>query len=86
MPFFYSLFGMVAIWMVYDLGEHANDFQKAHLGFEEINKFYLVRSLYRRQLAAPCVWRSLYVLTRMSRNEIVSMLGAGGRGRGRCYR
>ena len=42
-PFFYSLFGMVAIWMVYDLGEHANDFQEAHLGFEAISKFYLVQ-------------------------------------------
>jgi lipopolysaccharide export system permease protein len=79
-PFFYSLFGMVAIWMVYDLGEHANDFQEAHLGFEAISKFYLVQIPFIVVSWLPlCVLLGLlYVLTRMSRrNEIVSMLGAG---------
>ena len=79
-PFFYSLFGMVAIWMVYDLGEHANDFQEAHLGFEAISKFYLVQIPFIVVNWLPlCVLLGLlYVLTRMSRrNEIVSMLGAG---------
>ena len=79
-PFFYSLFAMVAIWMVYDLGEHANDFQEAHLGFEAISKFYLVQIPFIVVSWLPlCVLLGLlYVLTRMSRrNEIVSMLGAG---------
>jgi lipopolysaccharide export system permease protein len=79
-PFFYSLFGMVAIWMVYDLGEHANDFQEAHLGIEAISKFYLVQIPFIVVSWLPlCVLLGLlYVLTRMSRrNEIVSMLGAG---------
>ena len=79
-PFFYSLFGMVAIWLVYDLGEHANDFQEARLGFEAISTFYLVQIPYIVVTWLPlCVVLGLlYVLTRMSRrNEIVSMLGAG---------
>src|SRR5271167_1275082 len=65
---------MVAIWMVYDLGEHANDFQEAHLGFEAISKFYLVQIPFIVVSWLPlCVLLGLlYVLTRMSRrNEIV---------------
>ena len=71
---------MVAIWLVYDLGEHTNDFQEAHLGFEAISKFYLVQIPFIVVSWLPlCVLLGLlYVLTRMSRrNEIVSMLGAG---------
>jgi lipopolysaccharide export system permease protein len=79
-PFFYSLFGMLAIWLVYDLGEHANDFQEAHLGFQPIAQFYLVQFpfIIVNQLPLSVLLGLLYVLTRMSRrNEIVSMLGAG---------
>ncbi len=79
-PFFYSLFGMVAVWLVYDLGEHANDFQEAHLSFESISRFYLTQIPFVVVTWMPlCVLLGLlYVLTRMSRrNEIVSMLGAG---------
>jgi lipopolysaccharide export system permease protein len=79
-PFFYSLFGMLAIWLVYDLGEHANDFQEAHLGFEQISQFYVVQVpfIILNQLPLSVLLGLLYVLTRMSRrNEIVSMLGAG---------
>ena len=79
-PFFYSLFGMLAIWLVYDLGEHANDFQEAHLGFQPIAQFYLVQFpfIIVNQLPLSVLLGLLYVLTRMSRrNEIVSMLTAG---------
>jgi lipopolysaccharide export system permease protein len=79
-PFFYSLFGMVAVWLVYDLGEHANDFQEAHLSLESIGRFYLTQIPFIVVTWMPlCVLLGLlYVLTRMSRrNEIVSMLGAG---------
>jgi lipopolysaccharide export system permease protein len=79
-PFFYSLFGMIAVWLVYDLGEHANDFQEAHLSFESISRFYLTQIPFVVVTWMPlCVLLGLlYVLTRMSRrNEIVSMLGAG---------
>jgi lipopolysaccharide export system permease protein len=79
-PFLYSMFGMVAVWLVYDLGEHANDFQEAHLSFESISRFYLTQIPFVIVTWMPlCVLLGLlYVLTRMSRrNEIVSMLGAG---------
>jgi lipopolysaccharide export system permease protein len=79
-PFSYSLFGMLAIWLVYDLGEHANDFQEAHLGFHPIANFYLVQIpfIIVNQLPLSVLLGLLYVLTRMSRrNEIVSMLTAG---------
>src|SRR6202011_3384002 len=79
-PFFYSFFGMLSIWLAYDLGEHANDFQEAHLGFEPIAQFYLVQIpfIIVNQLPLSVSLGLLYVLTRMSRsNEIVSMLGAG---------
>ena len=71
---------MLAIWLVYDLGEHANDFQEAHLGFQPIAQFYLVQIpfIIVNQLPLSVLLGLLYVLTRMSRrNEIVSMLGAG---------
>ncbi|HYY26679.1 MAG TPA: LptF/LptG family permease [Chthoniobacterales bacterium] len=79
-PFIYSLFGMLAIWLVYDLGEHANDFQEAHLGFQPIAQFYLAQFpfIIVNQVPLSVLLGLLYVLTRMSRrNEIVSMLSAG---------
>jgi lipopolysaccharide export system permease protein len=71
---------MLAIWLVYDLGEHANDFQEAHLGFRPIAEFYLTQFpfIIVNQLPFSVLLGLLYVLTRMSRrNEIVSMLTAG---------
>lgn len=71
---------MLAIWLVYDLGEHANDFQQAHLGFQPIAQFYVAQFpfIILNQLPLSVLLGLLYVLTRMSRrNEIVSMLGAG---------
>src|SRR5215467_10246967 len=71
---------MVAVWLVYDLGEHANDFQEAHLSFESIARFYLTQIPFVVVTWMPLavLLGLLYVLTRMSRrNEIVSMLGAG---------
>jgi LPS export ABC transporter permease LptG len=71
---------MLAIWLVYDLGEHANDFQEAHLGFKQIARFYVAQFpfIIVNQLPLSVLLGLLYVLTRMSRrNEIVSMLSAG---------
>ena len=79
-PFTYSLLGMLAIWLVYDLGEHANDFQEAHLGFQPIARFYLAQFpfIIVNQVPLSVLLGLLYVLTRMSRrNEIVSMMSAG---------
>ena len=55
---------MLAIWLVYDLGEHANDFQEAHLGFEPIAQFYLVQIpfIIVNQLPMSVLLGLLYVL------------------------
>jgi lipopolysaccharide export system permease protein len=79
-PFVYALFILVAIWLVYDLGVHANDFQEAQLSFKSIAAFYLIQLPFVILNCMPlCVLLGLlYMLTRMSRrNEIVSMLSAG---------
>jgi lipopolysaccharide export system permease protein len=79
-PFIYALFILVAIWLVYDLGVHANDFQEAHLPFKSIAAFYLIQLPFVVLNCLPlCVLLGLlYMLTRMSRrNEIVSMLSSG---------
>ena len=79
-PFIYVLFTLIAIWLVYDLGVHANDFQEAHLSFRAITQFYLIQMPFVIVSCLPlcALLGSLYMLTRMSRhNEIVSMLSAG---------
>ncbi len=79
-PFSYALFGMVAIWLIYDLGENTATFQDAHLSPGTIALFYLVQLPFILVTWIPLavLLGLLYVLTRMSRrNEIVSMLSAG---------
>jgi LPS export ABC transporter permease LptG len=79
-PFFYALFGMLGIWLVYDLGVNGPNFVEAHIPAHLIALFYLVQSPYMIVNFLPlCVLLGLlYVLTRMSRrNEIISMLSAG---------
>lgn len=79
-PFCYALFGMVAIWLIYDLGENTATFQDAHLSAGTIALFYLIQLpfILVNWIPLAVLLGLLYVLTRMSRrNEIVSMLGAG---------
>jgi lipopolysaccharide export system permease protein len=79
-PFLYSLFGLIAVWLVYDLGTRANTFQDAHLSFRAIAQFYLTQIpfILVNWMPLGVLLGLLYVLTRMSRrNEIVSMLSAG---------
>ena len=79
-PFLYALLGMIAIWLIYDLGENTATFQDAHLRVATIFLFYLTQLPYVLVTWMPLavLLGLLYVLTRMSRrNEIVSMLGAG---------
>jgi LPS export ABC transporter permease LptG len=79
-PFLYSLFGLIAVWLVYDLGTRANAFQDAHLSFRAIAQFYLTQIpfILVNWMPLGVLLGLLYVLTRMSRrNEIVSMLSAG---------
>jgi lipopolysaccharide export system permease protein len=79
-PFSYSLFGMLGIWLVYDLGVNGPNFVEAHIPSRIIVLYYFVQSPYMIVNFLPlCVLLGLlYVLTRMSRrNEIISMLSAG---------
>ncbi|MGA8479218.1 MAG: LptF/LptG family permease [Chthoniobacterales bacterium] len=79
-PFSYALFGMLGIWLVYDLGVNGPNFVDAHIPAHLITLFYLVQSPFMIVNFLPlCVLLGLlYVLTRMSRrNEIISMLSAG---------
>jgi lipopolysaccharide export system permease protein len=79
-PFIYALFGMLGIWLVYDLGVNGPNFVDAHIPAHLIAFFYLVQCPYMIVNFLPlCVLLGLlYVLTRMSRrNEIISMLCAG---------
>jgi lipopolysaccharide export system permease protein len=79
-PFFLSLFGMIAIWLIYDLGENTATFQDNHLRIGFILLYYLTQMPYILVTWLPLavLLGLLYVLTRMSRrNEIVSMLTAG---------
>ncbi len=79
-PFFLALFGMIAIWLIYDLGENTANFQDNHLKIGFIALYYLTQLPYVvvTWLPLAILLGLLYVLTRMSRrNEIVSMMTAG---------
>jgi LPS export ABC transporter permease LptG len=78
--FFYSIFGILGIWLVYQLGVEGPRFLELHLSFRVIAIYYLQQVPYMLVLWMPLavLLGLLYVLTRMSRrNEIVAMLGAG---------
>ena len=79
-PFCYSMFGILGIWLVYDLGVQGPTFLELHLSFRVIAIYYLAQIPYMLVTWMPLsvLLGLLYVLTRMSRrNEIVSMLSAG---------
>jgi LPS export ABC transporter permease LptG len=78
--FFYSIFGILGIWLVYQLGVEGPRFLELHLSARVITLYYLAQVPYMLVLWMPLavLLGLLYVLTRMSRrNEIVAMLGAG---------
>jgi len=79
-PFFYCLFGFIAIWFIFDLSDNLPDFIQGRASLSALAAYYssqipqiIVMSLPIAQLLSL-----LYALTSMSRsNEIISMLGAG---------
>ena len=78
--FLYSIFGILGIWLVYQLGVEGPRFLDLHLSTRVIILYYLEQVPYMLVLWMPLavLLGLLYVLTRMSRrNEIVAMLGAG---------
>ena len=74
------MFGILGIWLVYQLGVEGAKFAELHVSFRVILLYYLAQAPYLVVLWMPLavLLSLLYVLTRMSRrNEIVAMLGAG---------
>src|SRR5277367_3394680 len=79
-PFLYSTFGFLAIWLVFDLSDNMHDFIEAHVKLKALAYFYLTQFPQILVICLPVglLLALLYSLSRMSRsNEIISMLTAG---------
>ncbi|HEX4083545.1 MAG TPA: LptF/LptG family permease [Chthoniobacteraceae bacterium] len=79
-PFVYSTFGFLAIWLVFDLCGDGHDFIEYHIGIKKLSEFYLSQFPQILVICLPVglLLALLYSLSRMSRsNEIISMLTAG---------
>ena len=79
-PFLYAFVGFIAIWLVFDLGQHGSDFLDAKVPFGKVLYFYATQAPQVLVICLPVslMLALLYSLSRMSRsNEIISMLGAG---------
>jgi lipopolysaccharide export system permease protein len=79
-PFLYALFALIAIWLVYDLGDNGPDLADAQLPTQMILLFYARQLPYVivTWLPLAVLLGLLYVLTRMSRrNEMVAMVSSG---------
>ncbi len=79
-PFLLCFFGFLAIWLVFDLSDHASDFIDGKAGAKFIIEFYLMQLPQFGVIALPVglLLALLYAMSRMSRsNEIISMLAAG---------
>lgn len=79
-PFLLCFFGFLAIWLVFDLSDHASDFIDGKAGAKFIIEFYLMQIPQFGVIALPVglLLALLYAMSRMSRsNEIISMLAAG---------
>ena len=79
-PFFYSTFAFLAIWLVFDLSGNGHDFIEAHVKPATLAYFYLTQFPQILVICLPVglLLALLYSLSRMSRsNEIISMLTAG---------
>lgn len=80
LPFAYSVLGLLAIWLIFDLSDNAADFVKGKVSFGKIVLFYLgqLPDIAILCLPAGILLALLYSLSKMSRaNEIISMLTAG---------
>ena len=79
-PFFYSTFVFLAIWLVFDMSSNGRDFIDAHVKLKVLAYFYLTQFPQILVISLPVglLLALLYSLSRMSRsNEIISMLTAG---------
>ena len=69
--FAYSMFGILGIWLVYQMGVEGPRFLELHLSFRVIALYYLAQVPYMVVLWMPLavLLGLLYVLTRMSRRN-----------------
>ncbi len=79
-PFFLCFFGFLAIWLVFDLSDHASDFIDGKAGVGLIAYYYLTQLPQIAMISLPVglLLALLFSLSKMSRsNEIIAMLTAG---------
>ena len=80
LPFFYCLFGFIAIWFIFDLADNLPDFIQGKAQLPVLIEYYSSQVPQFVLLCLPIVelLALLYSLTAMSRsNEIISMIGTG---------
>lgn len=80
LPFFYCFVGIVAIWLVLDMGNNLPDLIAAHASWAQIFKYYRIQSPFIVVFCLPIalLLALLYSFSRLSRsNEVVSMVTAG---------
>ena len=80
LPFAYCVVGFISVWLVFELGSHANEFINNGVNLGDIFKFYFaqVPSIALLILPMALLLALLYSLGRMSQsNELLSMLSAG---------
>ena len=80
LPFTYCVVGFVSVWLVFELGNHANEFVNNGVNLGDIFRFYFgqLPSIALLILPMALLLALLYSLGRMSQsNELLSMLSAG---------
>jgi len=80
MPFMYCFVGFLAIWFIFDLADHLQDFMEGKATMDVLVEYYLsqIPEVMVMSIPVGSLLALLYALTAMSRsNEIISMLGAG---------
>ena len=80
LPFAYCVLGFISVWLVFELGNHANEFVNNGVNLGNIFKFYFgqLPSIALFILPMALLLALLYSLGRMSQsNELLSMLSAG---------
>ena len=80
LPFAYCVVGFISVWLVFELGNHANEFVNNGVNLGNIFKFYFgqLPAIALLTLPMALLLALLYSLGRMSQsNELLSMLSAG---------
>ena len=80
LPFTYCVVGFISVWLVFELGNHANEFVNNGVNLGDVFKFYFgqLPSIALLILPMALLLALLYSLGRMSQsNELLSMLSAG---------